>query len=236
MTLATIAQWIHSAHQAGPGTATAKALHHIVTLNPEIAMAAQGDPLLAAIIGKADLSTADGVGITWAARLRGQKLARVTGTDLLEATARLAAEHGYRLCLLGAGPGVAAQAASALAKRYPSLLPVFTLSGSPASEAEAAILAELTNTRPDILFVAFGSPAQERWIAGLRDELGRAGISVAVGVGGAFDYTSGRILRAPYWMRQVGLEWFYRLLREPWRFRRMLALPRFVLAVRHFNL
>ncbi len=226
-TLAAISRWIDRQRQTCQGTV----LHQIVTLNPEMAMTAQSDPRFAAIIGNADLSIADGMGIVWAARLRQRKLARVTGVDVLEGTASLAAKNGYRLFLLGARPGVAAAAAEALARRYPLLPPVGTLSGSPENGARAALVMELTRTRPDILFVAFGSPAQERWIAGLRSELGGAGVSVAVGVGGAFDYVSGRIIRAPYWMRRLGLEWLYRLLREPWRWRRMLALPRFALAV-----
>jgi len=155
----------------------------------------------------------------------------VTGADLLEHTAQLAAEYGYRIFLLGAEPGVAAATASRLARRYPMLQLAGTLSGGPQTGAQTSILADLNATQPDILFVAFGSPAQERWIAGLRDELSRAGVCVAVGVGGAFGFMAGRTPRAPYWMQQVGLEWFYRLLRQPWRWRRMLALPRFVLAV-----
>jgi N-acetylglucosaminyldiphosphoundecaprenol N-acetyl-beta-D-mannosaminyltransferase len=230
MSLAQIAKWIEDNHRQHPGTPTVAALHTIVTLNPEMVMAARDDPALARVIIQSDLTIADGIGIIWAARLRGQKMVRVTGVDLLEGTAQLAAQHGFRIFLLGAEPGVAAEAASRLAARYPMLPPVGTSSSGPHSGAEAAILAELADARPDILFVAFGSPAQERWIAGLHNELGQAGVSVAVGVGGALDFISGKIPRAPYVMRLVGLEWFYRLLQEPWRWRRMLALPRFVLA------
>jgi N-acetylglucosaminyldiphosphoundecaprenol N-acetyl-beta-D-mannosaminyltransferase len=228
--LAQITSWIEEGHARRPGESPA-ALHHIITLNPEIVMAAKRDPLLAATILRADLTTADGVGVTWAARLNGRRLTRVTGIDLLEQSAQLAAERGYRLFLLGAAPGVAAEAAARLTERYPALQPPGTFSGSPAAGAETAILARLRQSRPDMLFVAFGSPAQEHWITHMRDELGQAGVGVAVGVGGAFDFISGRAKRAPGWMRKVGLEWAYRLSREPWRWRRMLALPRFVLAV-----
>ncbi len=230
-TLAQMTGWIEEAHARRPGEAPAVMLHHIITLNPEMVMAAQRDPLLAAAILRADLTTADGVGVTWAARLHGRRLTRVTGIDLLEHSARLAAERGYQIFLLGAAPGVAAEAAARLAERYPMRQPPGTFSGSPAAGAEAAILARLSQIRPDMLFVAFGSPAQERWIARMRDELGRAGVAVAVGVGGSLDFLSGRARRAPGWMRKVGLEWVYRLLHEPWRWRRMLALPRFMLAV-----
>jgi N-acetylglucosaminyldiphosphoundecaprenol N-acetyl-beta-D-mannosaminyltransferase len=221
--------WIEEAHARRPGEATT--LRHIITLNPEMVMAARRDPLLAAAILRADLTTADGVGVTWAARLHGRRLTRVTGVDLLEQSARLASERSYRLFLLGAAPGVAAEAAARLAERYPLLQPIGTVSGSPATGAEATILAQLSQIRPDILFVAFGSPAQEQWVAHLRDELGQSGVGVAVGVGGAFDFISGRAKRAPGWMRKVGLEWVYRLIHEPWRWRRMLTLPRFMLAV-----
>lgn len=229
-TLAQMTSWIEEAHARRPGEAPA-ALHHIVTLNPEIVMAAKRDPLLADVILRADLTTADGVGITWAARLHGRRLTRVTGIDLLEQSARLAAERGYQLFLLGAAPGVATEVAARLVERYPMLQPPGAFSGSPAAGAEAGILERLNQIRPDMLFVAFGSPAQERWIAHMQGELGRAGVGVAIGVGGSFDFISERAKRAPGWMRKVGLEWVYRLIREPWRWRRMLALPRFVLAV-----
>jgi N-acetylglucosaminyldiphosphoundecaprenol N-acetyl-beta-D-mannosaminyltransferase len=228
--LAQIARWIEDNHQLHRCIPTVASLHTIVTLNPEIAMAARGDPALAGVIIRANLTIPDGIGIVWAARLRGHKLVRVTGVDLVEGTAQLAAQHGYRIFLLGAGPGVAAEAASRLAAHNPLLPPVGTSSRGPQSGDEAGILAELADNRPDILFVAFGSPAQEEWIAGLQNELGQVGVSVAIGVGGAFDFISGRIPRAPFWMRRVGLEWVYRLWLEPWRWRRMLALPRFVLA------
>jgi N-acetylglucosaminyldiphosphoundecaprenol N-acetyl-beta-D-mannosaminyltransferase len=228
--LALIAKWIEDNHQLHRCTPTVAPLHTIVTLNPEMVMAARDDPALARVIIQADLAIPDGIGIIWAAHLRGHRMVRVTGVDLLLGTAQLAAQRGYRIFLLGAGPGVAAEAASRLAARNPRLPPVGTSSRGPGSGDEAGILAELADSRPDILFVAYGSPAQERWIAGLHNELGQAGVSVTVGVGGAFDFISGRIPRAPYWMRRAGLEWLYRLWRQPWRWRRMLALPRFVLA------
>jgi N-acetylglucosaminyldiphosphoundecaprenol N-acetyl-beta-D-mannosaminyltransferase len=229
--VAQMTDWIENARVSHPGTSSTPVLRHVVTLNPEMVMAAQRDPVLATSIIQADLTTADGVGITFAARLQGQRIPRVTGIDLLEGSARLAAEHGYRLFLLGAPPGVAAAAALQLAARYPALYLPGSWSGSPEPGSETGILEQLAADRPDILFVAFGSPAQERWISQLRDGLQRAGVCVAVGVGGSFDFISGQIPRAPLWMRRVGLEWVYRLLREPWRWRRMSALPRFALAV-----
>ena len=230
-TVAQMTDWIEKARVSSPGNSSTPALRHVVTLNPEMAMAAQRDNALATSIIQADLTIADGVGIICAARLHGQRIPRVTGADLLERSAKLSAERGYRLFLLGAAPGVAASAASRLAARYPALYPPGSWSGSPEPGAENGILEQLSADRPDILFVAFGSPAQERWIFRLRDGLRAAGVSVAVGVGGSFDFISGQIPRAPLWMRRVGLEWVYRLMREPWRWRRMSALPRFAFAV-----
>ena len=229
--MAEMTAWIERARMSSSGSSSTPVVRHVVTLNPEMVMAAQRDTVLATSIIQADLTIADGIGITCAVRLQGQRIPRVAGVDLLERSARLAAEHGYRLFLLGAAPGVAAAAASRLAARYPGLYPPGSWSGSPDPGAESAILEQLSAERPDILFVAFGSPAQERWIFRLRDGLRAAGVSVAVGVGGSFDFISGQIPRAPLWMRTVGLEWVYRLMREPWRWRRMSALPRFAMAV-----
>lgn len=203
--------------------------YHVITLNPEIAMACQQDTRLQRVLGAADLVVPDGVGILWAARWRGQRLPeRVTGIDLAERLAARAAQHGHRLFLLGARPGVAEEAAARLARRYPGLVVAGTHGGSPNPCDDAETLARIAGARPDILLVAYGAPAQEWWIARLRTQVG---VPVVIGVGGALDLLAGRVPRAPQWMRRVGMEWLYRLLREPWRARRMLALPRFGWAV-----
>jgi N-acetylglucosaminyldiphosphoundecaprenol N-acetyl-beta-D-mannosaminyltransferase len=201
----------------------------VVTLNPEMLMAARRDTALREAIRTAALVVADGIGIVLAVRLLGVRLrGRVAGVDLLEAFAGLAAERGYRIYLLGAPPGVARMAGEALVHRHPGLIVAGSYAGSPAAEAADTIVARLAAARPDALFVAFGSPAQERWLAARRGQLGAA---VAIGVGGALDMLAGRIPRAPHWMRRAGLEWLYRLWRQPWRWRRMLALPRFAVVV-----
>jgi len=115
-----------------------------------------------------------------------------------------------------------------LQARYPGLIVAGTFAGSPRPEDAPHILERLRKARPDLLFVAYGAPQQDLWIARYQPELG---IPVAMGVGGAFDFIAGVVPRAPRWMREIGLEWLYRLIRQPWRWRRMLALPRFVLAV-----
>jgi N-acetylglucosaminyldiphosphoundecaprenol N-acetyl-beta-D-mannosaminyltransferase len=230
-TLAWMAAAVDAATQAtttGPAHQP-EAARQLVTLNPEMVMRARHDPELRAAIGAADCVVTDGVGVLWATRLLGSPAPeRVTGVDLLDAFCGVAAARQYRVFLLGAVPGVAQKAACVLAERHPRLSVVGAYAGSPDEADAPALLAVLRAARPDALFVAFGSPAQEYWIARYRGQLGAA---VAIGVGGAFDMISGRVPRAPYWMRRAGLEWSYRLARQPWRWRRMLALPHFALLV-----
>ena len=126
---------------------------------------------------------------------------------------------------MGAAPGVAEKAAVILQARYPGLVVAGTFAGSPASSEENAIVEQIRVARPDVLLVAFGAPAQDAWIA---RNLPRLQTSVAMGVGGTLDYIAGVARRAPVWVQRLGLEWLYRLCREPWRWRRQLALPRFV--------
>lgn len=202
----------------------------ICTANPELVMLAQRDVLFYTILRRAALVTADGVGLLWAARHLGVPLPeRVTGSDGLSLIAERAAREGWRLFLLGAAEGVAARAAERLCQRFPTLRIAGTYSGDPSPEREDAIVALINAARADILFVAYGSPQQEKWLA---RNLARLEVKVALGVGGAFDFVAGTARRAPLWMRRLGLEWLHRLIRQPWRVRRMASrLPRFVLAV-----
>jgi N-acetylglucosaminyldiphosphoundecaprenol N-acetyl-beta-D-mannosaminyltransferase len=196
-------------------------------------MAARRDPAFAAVLQAADLATPDGVGIVLAGRLLGVPTGRrVTGVDLVEALAALSArEPACRLFLLGAASGVAAAAAERLRARSPGARIAGTLAGSPSAAAFEEIAERLAEARPSVLLVAFGHPAQDLWIARHRERLVAHGILVAAGVGGAYDYLSGRVPRAPRPVRRLGLEWLYRLARQPWRWRRQLALPHFVLHV-----
>ena len=204
-------------------------LRHVCTLNPEFAIIAQRDANFRHILQRATLCVADGVGMLWAARQRGKPLpTRVTGADGLPRIAERAAEKGWRLFFLGAAPGVAERAAAALRAQYPGLLIVGTVSGSPAPAEEDALVEEINASGADLLFVAFGAPIQDKWIA--RNST-RLQVTMAMGVGGAFDFVAGEIPRAPHWLRRLGLEWLFRLVRQPWRWRRMLRLPRFVFAV-----
>ena len=204
-------------------------LHHVCTLNPEFAIIAQRDANFRHILQRATLCVADGVGMLWAARRRGNPLpTRVTGADGLLRIAERAAERGWRLFFLGAAPGVGERAATALRARYPGLRIVGTVSGSPAPAEEDALVEQINASGAELLFVAFGAPIQDKWIA--RNST-RLNVTMAMGVGGAFDFVAGEIPRAPRWLRRLGLEWLFRLIRQPWRWRRMMRLPRFVLAV-----
>jgi N-acetylglucosaminyldiphosphoundecaprenol N-acetyl-beta-D-mannosaminyltransferase len=199
--------------------------HQIATVNPEFVMAARRDPEFRAIINNAALAIPDGVGLLWAGRLLGQPLReRVTGSDGVPRIAERAAVKGWRLFLLGAAPGVAEETARRLVVRYPGLKIVGTYAGSPAVEEETAIVDLVRRARPDVLFVAYGHPRQDRWIA---RNLARLGVPVCMGVGGAFDFIVGVQSRAPAWMRRIGLEHFYRLLRQPWRWRRQVDVYHF---------
>ena len=198
---------------------------HVVTVNPEIVMRARRDPPFGRLLERTRLNVPDGAGIVAAAKLRGLPVPeRVTGVELVDDLAALAAVHGYRLLLAGAAPGVADAAAAELQRRYPSLVPPATLVGEPGPDGDAQARALIEETRPHIVLVAYGAPAQELWID--RNLRGVAPV-VGIGVGGTLDYLAGRIPRAPALLRRVGLEWLYRLARQPWRWRRMRVLPAF---------
>jgi len=153
---------------------------------------------------------------------------RVTGSDGIYRICEGAAQAGWRVYFLGAAPGVAARVAAILQQKYPGLMVAGSESGNPTAAEWPAIQQRLAAAQPDLLFVAFGHPRQDFWIDQHRHELPA---KVAIGVGGAFDFVAGVTVRAPRWVQQLGLEWLHRLLREPWRWRRMLKLPQFVLLV-----
>ena len=199
--------------------------HQIVTVNPEFVMAAQSDVEFRDIINTSALALPDGAGVWWASRRLGHPLSeRIPGVDLVERLAALSAKQGYRLFFLGAMPGVAEQAVQMLESRYPGIAVAGAYAGSPRTEDEEAITERVRAACPQILFVAYGAPIQDLWIA---RNLDRLEVPVCLGVGGSFDYIAGVQSRAPRWLRRLGLEWLHRLITQPWRWRRMLALPRF---------
>ena len=201
----------------------------IITVNPEFVMTAQRVQEFRIAINSAALVVADGTGVVWATRYLGRPAPeRLTGTDLLPVLAQRCAASGYRLYLLGAAPGIAEIAAARLQELAPGLQIAGTYAGSPAQDEEDEIIERVRAAQADVLCVAYGAPAQDLWIW---RNLSRLPVSVAMGVGGAFDFISGRQRRAPNFMQRMGIEWMYRLYREPWRWQRMLAIPRFVVQV-----
>lgn len=201
-------------------------LHQIATVNPEFVMAAQENAAFAEVLRSADLNLPDGVGLLYAARWQGTPLPeRVPGSAFVYHLAGLAAAEGWPLFLLGAGPGVAEEAAAILRARYPGLTIAGTYAGSPDAAENDALVARINASGAQVLYVAYGAPKQDLWIARNREAL--TAVRVAVGVGGSLDFITGRAVRAPQWVQDAGLEWLHRLVKEPWRWRRMLALPRF---------
>ena len=208
-------------------------LHQISTVNPEFVMAARGDEAFRQVLLQADLCVPDGIGLVYASRWLGRPLPeRVPGSELVYDLAALAAQERCPLFLLGAAPGVAAEAALILQQRHPDLIIAGTYAGSPDPAENDALVRLINDSKAGMLFVAYGAPRQDKWIARNRQAL--ATVRVAMGVGGSLDFITGRAVRAPRWVQKLGLEWLHRLYREPWRWRRMLALPRFALeVVRH---
>jgi N-acetylglucosaminyldiphosphoundecaprenol N-acetyl-beta-D-mannosaminyltransferase len=204
--------------------------HQIVTVNPEFVMEARRNRAFRRVLAAADLATPDGFGIILAARWRGTPLrGRVTGIDLTERIAAEAARRGWSLFLLGAAPGVAERAAAALQRANPGLRIAGCYAGSPRPADEPPIRERIIAARPDVLLVAYGHPAQDLWIARNQPLLR---VPVAIGVGGTFDELAGVVPRAPALVQRLGLKWLYRLIVQPWRWRRiMTAAPLFLWTV-----
>ena len=200
----------------------------VATANAEMVMLAQEDQLLADILNSADLVLADGAGVVWAAKRLGSGVPeRVAGFDLTQELLARAAISGYRIFWLGAAPGIAETAAQTAAQRHPGLITVGIHDGYFAPE-DRSITQMVREARPDILLCALGVPKQEKW---LRKNLDQLQVPVAIGIGGTLDVMAGKVRRAPVWMQRAGLEWSYRLIRQPSRLIRMLALPKFALRV-----
>ncbi|MCS6848019.1 MAG: WecB/TagA/CpsF family glycosyltransferase [Anaerolineae bacterium] len=211
--------------------------HQFATVNPEFIMAARDDDEFRQVLASTALNVPDGAGVVWAAGRRGVKLReRVAGVDLMLKLCALAARHRWRVFFLGAQPGVAERAAAALVLAHPGLMVAGAYAGSPRREEEMAIVARVRAAQPQLLFVAYGAPAQDKWLARnlpllatvAGDDAG--GGIVGMGVGGAFDFIAGVQKRAPDWVQRANLEWLYRLVRQPWRWRRQTALIRFAVA------
>ncbi|WP_227394406.1 WecB/TagA/CpsF family glycosyltransferase [Jeotgalibacillus aurantiacus] len=199
----------------------------IVAINPEKVMKAQDDQNLKALLNRADFQIPDGIGIILASKLKGGNVrSRVTGIDMMMRICEEAAQTGKKVFLFGAKPGVAEEAKKGLEERYPGIQVSGTLNGY--EKDPAVIEAAINEAKPDILFVAMGSPAQEYFII---ENMQKLYPHIFQGVGGSFDVLSGRIKRAPEGFQRLGLEWFYRLLKEPKRIKRQMILPKFLLKV-----
>ena len=199
----------------------------IVAINPEKLMKSRRDDELRDILNAATVGIPDGIGVVLASRLRGGNIkGRITGIDMMESLCSEAGMRDVPVFLYGAKPGVANKAAENLQEKYPSLRVAGTLDGY--EKDEQKIIQTINDSGAKILFVALGSPTQEHFIIRNMDKLN---VMVFQGVGGSFDVFSGNIDRAPEAFRKFGLEWLYRLLKEPSRWKRQLELPKFLLAV-----
>lgn len=199
----------------------------IVTLNAEMTMSALADASLGEAIAAAELVIPDGAGVVWALSRQGVRVRRSPGIELAHGLLRYAEGHGWKVALIGAAPEVMERLQQRLAMEMPGLRLVFSAHGYQAPEAWPALEATLKAEAPDLVLLALGVPRQETWA--LRVRQGQPGLWM--GVGGSFDVWAGVKQRAPQWMSRLQVEWLYRLVQEPSRWRRMLSLPAFAWAV-----
>jgi N-acetylglucosaminyldiphosphoundecaprenol N-acetyl-beta-D-mannosaminyltransferase len=201
---------------------------HVVTLNAEMAIQAEHDDTLAGIIRKAELVIPDGAGVVLYLRLQGKRRRRCPGIELAESLVRQAGKMGEYcpIFFYGGAPGIAEQAAKMWQHQLPELAIAGIQHGYLSPEAEQELKDTLKQKQPRLIFVGLGVPRQELWIAQNRHLCPEA---TWIGVGGSFDIWAGIKSRAPRWLGDNHLEWLYRLYQEPWRWRRMRALPQFAL-------
>ena len=212
---------LEEAAQAGAALAEADGFHYAVTPNPEFILAARKDPAFSKALAGADLVLPDGVGVIYAARILGRPLkGRVPGIDFAQRLVAWMAGHGKRLFLLGAKPGVAELAAANLKAAYPGLIVCGTHDGY--FQEDAPVVEAIRQSAADVVFVCLGAAKQEFWMA----KNGPAsGARLMVGLGGSLDVFAGVVDRAPKGFQKLGLEWLYRLMKEPRRIGRMAKLP-----------
>jgi len=197
--------------------------HHVITLNVTMLGRAARDESFRRIVNSAALVTADGMGTLLVGRILGVRFPeRVAGVDLTDRLCAMCATEGFRVFFFGAAPGVAEAAAERLRQRHHGLRVAGSRHGYVPAEEEPQVVAQIRSSAPDLLLVALGSPKQEEWLA---RHLAASGARVGIGVGGSFDVYGGRSRLAPEWIRTIGLEWLYRILREPRRWRAAAAIP-----------
>ncbi|PIR51745.1 acetylglucosaminyldiphospho-UDP acetyl-beta-D-mannosaminyltransferase [Candidatus Peregrinibacteria bacterium CG10_big_fil_rev_8_21_14_0_10_49_16] len=194
--------------------------HHVITPNSEMLVSASIHPDFFAVLQLSSLNIPDSAGLLWAARHTQQELPeRVAGVDVVQELCSTLGE-GVRVFLLGGKGGVGQRAGDVLLQKNPRLQVVGTYEGSPRSEDVEEIVQRVNVAQPTLLLVAFGAPQQDEWIATYLKEM--PSVHVAMGVGGTFDFLAGKTKRSPLWMQRMGLEWLWRVVREPWRWRRVL--------------
>ncbi|WP_410515275.1 WecB/TagA/CpsF family glycosyltransferase [Paenibacillus sp. BR2-3] len=203
--------------------------HQIITANPIMVMSALESSAYMDIMTSAELVVPDGTGVVWAAERVGNPVKeRVAGFDLLHELLRVGESYKWKVYLLGSTPEVIRETARRLQMQYPGIIIAGFRDGYFGPEEDEEVVSAIVSTEPDILFVARGADSQEPWIAKYKSRLA---VPIMMGVGGSFDVISGKSRRAPKAFQKLRIEWLYRLLKEPTRYRRMLALPKFALKV-----
>jgi N-acetylglucosaminyldiphosphoundecaprenol N-acetyl-beta-D-mannosaminyltransferase len=220
--------------------------HYIVTVNPEMVISAQKDEKFKNILNKADISVPDGIGVLWASKFLSNKHCytvtllklfisglslifypkycrqilpeRISGVDLIYKICQKFQNSDYSIFFLGAENGVAEKTAQKLKEKFPNLKIAKAESGI---KKNSKLIENINQVKPDILFIALGAPKQEKWIAENLEKI--PSVKLAIGVGGAFDFISGKIKRAPKFMRRLGLEWLWRFIFQPWRAKRIFT-------------
>lgn len=202
----------------------------VVTANAEIIMMCQQDAEYMEIVGHtADLVLPDGAGAVWAGRHLGYEVPeRVAGFDLYLELLKLSAAKGYKAYFFGGAPGVAEAAKQKAESLYTGVKVVGCRNGYFTEADEPEIIADINASGAQMLFVALGAPKQEKWLVAHREQLLP---KIIMGIGGSFDVLAGKMERAPKWMQDASLEWAFRLYKQPSRFMRMMALPKFVIKV-----
>ncbi len=215
---------------AGPGSDMPRV---VFTANPEMLTGARRDPDLRAALDQASLLVADGVGVVWASSLLGGRVpGRLTGIDLLDRLLALSPKLAVRPFFLGGSEDMLHDLRQALSRRYPGIEPAGFHHGFFDLDDHSVvdnILKDVRQCGAHFLVVGMGVPRDQLFIQRFRDDLG--GVRLAMGVGGSLDVLSGRVKRAPAWVRGMGLEWLYRLVSSPRRLGRQASLPRFALCV-----
>ena len=200
---------------------------YCVTPNSEMVYEAMHDQSLREILNHADLVLPDGSGVVLASKILKTPLKeKVAGVDFSTALLGILEAQGRSLYLLGAKPGIAELAAEKMLEKHPKLIIAGMHDGY--FQDDATVIETINALSPDVLFVCLGVPRQERFMADHQNELN---VRLMIGLGGTLDSIAGTVKRAPKWMIRMNLEWLYRLIKEPWRFRRMLRLPKFLFAV-----